>query len=248
MKNKNFVKIILDIIMFISFMIMYNKRTISMKFHEVFGIVLLFIFIIHVLLNAKWVASITKKLFSKTIKFKTKLCYLIDILLFIAAIFIVLSGIFISKTILTNISSNNMIWKIGHTSVAAFALILLGIHIGLHYSFIKGMFLKIVNVPKKLRKILIIIFVIFIAVFGSYSAYASNFSNWINTPITKITAGNIDIHNNIQKGSGMGSGQHKDQEVNILTAGNVAATYMSIACLFALITVFVEKIFKIIKS
>lgn len=184
MKNKNTMKILLDMVMLILLILMFNKNVISMSFHEIGGLVVCGLFVIHMLLNYKWIIGITKKIFDKGLKFKTRLGYMINLLLLLIMAFIAISGILISKTIFTSISSNNMIFKVGHQVVAGYGIILVGIHIGLHWNFIKSYIKKIIRIPGKLEKPLGVIFVALIMVYGVYNMGTSNFTRWLSTPFT----------------------------------------------------------------
>lgn len=184
MKNKNAMKILLDIIMLVLLILMFNKNVISMSFHEIGGLVVCGLFVIHMFLNYKWIIGVTRKIFSKGLKFKTRLGYIINGFLLLIMGFIGISGILISKTILTNISSNNMLWKIGHQVVAGYGIILIGIHIGLHWNFIKSYIKKTIKIPIKVEKPLGIIFVVLIMGYGVYSMGTSNFTRWLSIPFT----------------------------------------------------------------
>ncbi|MDY6229037.1 MAG: DUF4405 domain-containing protein, partial [Clostridium sp.] len=68
---------------------------------------------------------------------------------------IILSGVFISKTIFTNIHSENQIWKIIHIGVSNLTLVLIGIHIGLHWTWVINMSKKVFkfNLKEKISKV-----------------------------------------------------------------------------------------------
>lgn len=100
-------KIILDIVMGIIMICLMNLSFTGIKVHEILGIVVLFLFIFHKILNFKWIKSITINLFKKGIKTKTKIMYAVDIILLILVILNVITGILISTCILTNITTNN---------------------------------------------------------------------------------------------------------------------------------------------
>lgn len=182
MKNKNWLKIILDCIMAILLILMYNKRVISMSFHEVGGLFVCGLFIIHTFINWKWVKGVTSKLFSKQLPLKTKISWIINFLLLLCTLFIALSGIMISKTIFTSIGTSSMFFKIGHQVIPAYMLILIGLHVGLHWTFIKGMFKKIINLPEALTKPLGLLCMIILLLLGSYNMATSSFAKWMAMP------------------------------------------------------------------
>lgn len=63
--KKNIFKFVFDIGMALLFILLYPVELTGLKFHEIFGIVLGLPIVIHVLLNWKWVNSVTRKLFSQ---------------------------------------------------------------------------------------------------------------------------------------------------------------------------------------
>lgn len=116
-----------------------NLSFTGIKLHEILGILVFFLFLFHKMLNFKWIKSITMNLFKKEIKGKTKIMYVIDIILLILVILNVVTGILISTHILTNITTNNIeITSNWHHFFAYWLMIVLIIHIGLHWEFIRN--------------------------------------------------------------------------------------------------------------
>jgi hypothetical protein len=183
-KNKNLFKIIFDIIMSVLLVLMFNKNVISLDFHEIGGLFLCGFFIIHNLINWKWIVVISKKIFSRDLAFKLRFGYIIDFLLLLSVAAILVSGILISKVVFTGLSIPGGNWKVLHYFASALSLILVGIHVGLHWGFVMTMFKKYVKVPAALAKPVSIILVIAVLAFGLYSIYSSNFKMWLSSPFT----------------------------------------------------------------
>lgn len=167
---KNKIKIILDIILLCLTLTLFNKTLISMKYHEITGLIVIAIMLVHIGINIKTAKAMCVK-FAK-LPAALKACIIVDILLLITFLWFGISGVLCSKTILTGISSSNAFFKLYHMAAGAAALILLGIHIGLHICRCRF--------PKKLA---IIITVIFVAA-GAYSVVNSNFLRWASIPFT----------------------------------------------------------------
>ena len=72
-------KLGLDLVLLILMILLYQKNIISMSFHEIGGLVLFGLFIIHLLFNRKWIKSITKRLFDKSIPIKTRISYILNV-------------------------------------------------------------------------------------------------------------------------------------------------------------------------
>ena len=65
--RKNGWKFILDILMALLLALMYNKRALGIAFHEIGGLALCGLFIIHKLLNWKWIKAVSTGLFSRRV-------------------------------------------------------------------------------------------------------------------------------------------------------------------------------------
>jgi len=66
MKAKGIIRIILDITMLALFVVLLFAYQTGLVFHEVMGLSILLFFILHIVLNWKWVSKVTKDLFKKT--------------------------------------------------------------------------------------------------------------------------------------------------------------------------------------
>lgn len=232
-KTKSKLKIILDIILLILTISLFNKSLISMRYHEVAGLIVIGIMLVHIGINIKTVRAMCVK-FTK-IPSALKICLIVDIMLFLTFIWFGISGILCSKTILTNISSDNAIFKLYHMAAGSLALILLGIHIGLH----------ICRRPMK-KTLAIILTVIFIAA-GAYSAINSSFVRWASIPFTTMSQQDqerpqkAERPDNNDKGSGSRpseDAQRKPSSYNTFTAQKLKdpAMYLSIILALSMIT------------
>ena len=60
-KHKRLLKLMLDAIMLVLLVLMYRKQVISIAFHEIGGLALIGLFVIHHLVNARWIASAPRR-------------------------------------------------------------------------------------------------------------------------------------------------------------------------------------------
>ncbi|HZK54952.1 MAG TPA: hypothetical protein VFC84_12255 [Desulfosporosinus sp.] len=85
MKTLNYVKLSLDISMVLVFALLFNTRVFSgLVFHEIAGLALGGVFIIHLVLNGRWIKKVTVNLLSQKISLHIKIGYLVDVLLLLA--------------------------------------------------------------------------------------------------------------------------------------------------------------------
>lgn len=179
MKKSMYVKFGLDIIMAVTFVLFFNKRVLGgLAFHEIAGIAIAAIFFTHVLLNWTWVKKVTVQLFDRKLSFKIKLGYILNVLLLILMGFIIISGILISKVVFPNIDIGNNRWfEISHITISFLVLILVAVHVGLHWNWIINVFKKVFSIkaPKPLFRLLVKFVAVALLVFGGYQMFSSNF-------------------------------------------------------------------------
>lgn len=105
-------KVLIDILLFIITILLFNIGLIGNLNHEILGITLGILILIHVLLNFKWIKQVTKNL--KKINTKTKIMYVIDILIMLIYLGAIICGILISDKIFNFKMSSNLYIVISH--------------------------------------------------------------------------------------------------------------------------------------
>lgn len=132
-------KIILDIVMTIIMICLLNLNVTGLKYHEIFGIIILFLFLFHKFLNFRWIKLNIKSLLKNNTNPKVVTMLIVDIIMLLLVALTVSTGILISKHILTDIATCNMTATIHrHHSLAYLLGTVLIIHIGLHWSSIRN--------------------------------------------------------------------------------------------------------------
>lgn len=120
---------LIDIIMFVLFIILMGYHITGNKLHEILGIITFILFIIHHVLNRKWYKALPKGKYNGQRIVST----IVDFLLLIDMLCIMISAIMISTTVFSFLNiKTNMIARSMHLSSTAWGLILIGIHLGLH--------------------------------------------------------------------------------------------------------------------
>lgn len=161
-------KIILDIAMTTIMICLLNLNVTGMKWHEILGIAIFFLFIFHKLLNFRWIKSVVKSLSKKRINSKAEILCIIDVILVVLVTVTVLTGVLISKHVLVDITTNNITaTSHRHHSLAYLLGITIIIHIGLHWSSIRNR----IKIQKDsfIEKIVLCGFVLIISVTLLYS-------------------------------------------------------------------------------
>lgn len=235
-------RIILDAAMAVLLILMYNKFAVSLSFHEIGGLVVCGMFVFHNLLNRKWIVGISKRLFGRALPTRVRVGYALDVLLLVSMAFIALSGIMISQNVALRISGDLAFWRPVHYFASAVALVLVGIHIGLHWSFIRTTVAKFVRLPHAVARPLGVVCLTMVLAFGVYSVATSSFLHWLGEPFT--AAGTEEgAPDGVGKGQGgqgrglhQGNGGSGDAEHPLV----VIATYGSIVAIPAAMTACAE--------
>ncbi|MCP8970489.1 DUF4405 domain-containing protein [Ectobacillus ponti] len=138
--KKNKIRFWLDLSMTIALCLLYSPHSTGQAFHEIAGLVLGGGILVHVFMNKDWVVGISKKIFSKSVKGKTRFSYVLNVILLLDMLVIGISGLLVSKVVLPKLGIlPNVNWLSIHVFSSTLALVVVGIHIGLHWNWIKQM-------------------------------------------------------------------------------------------------------------
>ena len=162
-------KIVLDIVMILVIASIYSKNVISLMYHEVMGLILLMLFVIHVVFNRSFISRVTPGIFSDETTRKVKLHWILDILLIISWSAVGVTGILIYALIP---------W---HFFSAAVSLALTGIHIGFHWNYLRNLIHRCFPGTlciKKTMKVLIAASVLY----GCFSLVTGSVGIWTAAP------------------------------------------------------------------
>ena len=143
MKSTAF-KFILNIFLFITFLFLMDEWSfLGITFHEIAGLVICLFYILHKALNWKFIKETTCRLFGK-IPGRSRIHYILDVLLLVGFTLIIISGMGIAKTMdfswLGFTKENFIIWRFMHTSISMIVLILVGVHVGIHWNWVMARF------------------------------------------------------------------------------------------------------------
>ena len=126
--NKKF-RIILDLVMTFLFVILMGYYVTDNKVHEILGTITFVLFIIHNILNIKWYKGIFKGKHS----FQKVFHITINLLLFIAMVGMMVSGIMISADVFAFLDiPTTMFARRLHMISTSWGFVLMAIHVGLH--------------------------------------------------------------------------------------------------------------------
>jgi hypothetical protein len=145
MSNSNQTKLLLDIGTFLAFLITMDPRFSGLAIHEWLSLALAATIIMHLLLNWEWITNVTKRLFVKATN-GARINYVLNWLLFIDGILIMLSGIMISEAAMPALGialPMDFAWRRLHDMSANIALLIMGLHLAMHWTWIVTTFKRV---------------------------------------------------------------------------------------------------------
>lgn len=142
MSKINKTKLLLDLGTFITLLIVSAPHFTGDAIHEWLGVALSGAIVLHLLLNWNWIVEISIRLFTKATP-NLRFSYILNWALFGAGIMITLSGLMISKTVVPFLGLSlpeNMSWRQLHELSTNVIMILMGLHVAMHWNWIVSMF------------------------------------------------------------------------------------------------------------
>ena len=148
-KKRTKIKLILDVIIFIAFLIAMEPRSSGITIHEWLATSLIAVLIVHLLLSWDLITRITRRFIGK-INNQSRFNYILNWSLFIDGTVIMLSGFMISESLMPSLGlqfPRNFAWRGLHELSTNLFIVLLGLHTALHWSWVAETFKRYVFQP-----------------------------------------------------------------------------------------------------
>ena len=148
-KSQIKIKLVIDIVIFIIFLIAIEPHSSGIAVHEWLTTSALAALVVHLLLSWDWIVNITRRFVGK-VNGISRLNYILNLLLFIDGTVIMLSGFMISESLLPYMGiqlPRGFAWRSIHDLSANIFLLLLGAHTALHWSWIVDAFKRYIFQP-----------------------------------------------------------------------------------------------------
>jgi len=148
-KNNMKIKLVLDILIFVGFLIAMDPHSTGIEIHEWLTVSAMAVVITHILLSWDWIAQLTKRFFSMS-RIRPRINYILNFLLFIDVVLIMYSGIMISESFVPFLGLSlprNFSMRELHDMTANLFVILLGLHTALHWGWIVNAFKRYIFQP-----------------------------------------------------------------------------------------------------
>ena len=128
-------------------------------YHEIIGIILLILFIIHLILNIKYIKNILNGKYN----LKRTIMVIINIVFLVTFLLSLIFGILSSEDLLSFMNINNMNIISLHKTMPYISLIVLGLHLGINFNAMFGSISKLIknNIILYIINIIIIVFAVY---------------------------------------------------------------------------------------
>lgn len=139
--SRNQFKLYSDILLFVAFVLTNIPQTTGIPFHEWVSVLFIVPLMFHILLDWKWVVSVTKRIFKKT-PGEVRFNHILDLLIFIMMVLTLSTGFLISEAALPAIGIHVTIdpfWSMMHDLTANLTMVLIGVHLAMHWEWIVSM-------------------------------------------------------------------------------------------------------------
>jgi hypothetical protein len=136
--NRSRTKLLVDVAIFAGFLLAMDPRSTGIAIHEWLSIALAGAIIAHLLLSWRWIIEVTRRFVGK-LPNRSRVNYILNLLLFIDVTLCMFTGITISREVLPGLGITlpmNFLWRMLHDLSANAMLLLIGLHVALHGGWI----------------------------------------------------------------------------------------------------------------
>jgi hypothetical protein len=144
--NRNRINLYLDIALFAAFLLADAPQGTGIPVHEWLSVALIAALIVHLLLHWTWIVNTIKR-FTANGMGRNRANFVLNTLLFIDVVVIMFSGFMISRAVLPALGISlpaGFAWRRLHDASATAGILLLALHVAIHWRWIVSMFSKYV--------------------------------------------------------------------------------------------------------
>lgn len=169
MNRKIILKIIIDVCMTVCLLFLMPYSLLGETLHEWLGIVMFVLFVTHHVLNRKWMAAVTKGKYTPFRIVQTLIVFVMLVLMLGSMV----SGVLLSNHIFraVRIAGISMAARQVHMFCAYFGMVVMSVHLGLHWNMVVNMTGKLFLYPSAKRTWIARAIAILLAGYGVYAGH-----------------------------------------------------------------------------
>lgn len=138
-------RLVLDTSLLLLYLVAMNTALTGIPVHEWLSVFVAGVVVVHLLTEWAWTIHVLKRLFRRLASL-SRLNLVVDVLLFVAFVLVMLSGFMVSQSIAPLLGLSvpfGPTWRIIHAVSADFSIVLLGLHLGLHWRWFVSAFSRV---------------------------------------------------------------------------------------------------------
>lgn len=135
-------KFLIDLTFFVGFLLLMQPAFTGLSLHEWFSVALVAVMALHLLIQWDWIVQVTLRFFHK-FWHKSRLQYVLDILLLVSMGAAFVSGFAISRHVLPFLGlhvEEDFFWRFLHSTSADLTLIIVAVHVALNWKWVVATF------------------------------------------------------------------------------------------------------------
>ncbi|AKB49475.1 Putative membrane protein [Methanosarcina barkeri str. Wiesmoor] len=170
MTRKLLIKLTIDLFMTVLMLAAMAYNLTGNMIHELLGVSLFALFIVHSILNRRWYQTVIKRKHNTRRVLNTA----VNLLLFVMMLMLLVSSVLVSRSLFAFIPvDGGLIARQIHILAAYWGFILISIHLGMHWGMIIGMVQRIPGIPSpnRGRTFAVRVMAVLIAVYGVYAFF-----------------------------------------------------------------------------
>jgi hypothetical protein len=170
MSQKMLRKLAIDLVMTVLMLVAMAYHITGNTIHELVGVSILVLFIVHNILNRRWYRTVLK---GKNNVFRV-LNAAVNLLLLIAMVLLMVSAVPISRTVFAFVPVNGgMLARQIHVLAAYWVFILMSVHLGMHWGMVIGAMSKMTGITdtNHIRTMALRIMAVLVAFYGVHASF-----------------------------------------------------------------------------
>lgn len=152
MSPKNKIMLIVGAVLGIMYLLMFRYQLISAQFHEIGGLALFALVLTHVFMNRARIKSFIANFENKP--FKARAQIVVDALFGVAMLAVIGTGVAMAHTLPVALIAHSGVIKITHTVASFVGLALMGVHLGLNWSWVTNKLKQLIPMSTRSRRTL----------------------------------------------------------------------------------------------
>lgn len=152
--NRNKTNLLIDLAIFVAFLVIMAPRFSGIATHEWLSIAFAAVIVTHLLLHWNWIVGIAKNFFTRA-RWSSRLNYGLNLLLFMSMTVVIFTGLMFSEVALPQLGihvASGGAWRRLHETSANLTVIIVGLHLAIHWQWIVNMTKRFVIRPLTPRR------------------------------------------------------------------------------------------------